>query len=79
MQKKVLSIIFFGNKVFDQVRGESSESGESTQVNQVNQAVSVYISRISLALEKSITGYLTTLKMYKVSKCSDVMEFLSLK
>ena len=41
--------------------------------------VSVYISRISLALVKPITEFFKTPKMYKVSKCSDINEFLSLK
>ena len=38
--------------------------------------VSVYISRIYLALEKSIKGFFKTPKMYKVSKCFDVTEYL---
>ena len=41
--------------------------------------VSDYISRIYLALEKTSKGLFKTPKMYKVSKCSDIMEFLSFK
>ena len=35
-------------------------------------------SKIHLALKKSITEFFKTTKMYKVSKCSDVMAFLPL-
>ena len=41
--------------------------------------VSVYISKIYLTLEKSITGFFKTPKMYKVPECSDIMKFLFLK
>ena len=40
--------------------------------------VSVYISRIYLALEKSVTGFFKTTKIlsFKVSMCWGVMEYL---
>ena len=39
--------------------------------------VSIYISRIYLALKKSITGFFKTPMMHKVIKFSDILEFLS--